>query len=49
VLRSQIDLQDLGTEIELNSVWETIRENIKNSAKESRGYYKLKKHKPWFE
>jgi hypothetical protein len=26
--------------------WETIRENIKISAKESLGYYELKKHKP---
>jgi hypothetical protein len=28
---------------------ETIRENIKISAKESLGYYELKKHKPWFD
>jgi hypothetical protein len=28
---------------------ETIRENINNSAKESLGYYELKKHKPWFD
>jgi hypothetical protein len=28
---------------------ETLRENIKISAKESLGYYKLKKHKPWFD
>jgi hypothetical protein len=27
---------------------ETIRENIKISAKESLGYYELKKHKPCF-
>jgi hypothetical protein len=26
-----------------------IRENIKISAKESLGYYELKKHKPWFD
>jgi flagellar motility protein MotE (MotC chaperone) len=25
-----------------------IRENIKISAKQSLGYYELKKHKPWF-
>jgi hypothetical protein len=30
-------------------VWEMIRENIKTSAKESLGYYELKKHKPWFD
>jgi hypothetical protein len=29
--------------------WETIRENIKISAKESLGYCELKKHKPWFD
>jgi hypothetical protein len=28
---------------------ETIRENIKISAKENLGYYELKKHKPWFD
>jgi hypothetical protein len=38
-LRSQIGLQ----------LWETIRENIKISAKESLHYYELKKHKPWFD
>jgi hypothetical protein len=42
-------LQDLDTEVEINSTWETIRENIKFSAKESLGYFKLKKHKPWFD
>jgi hypothetical protein len=26
-----------------------IAENIKISAKESLGYYELKKHKPWFD
>jgi hypothetical protein len=26
-----------------------IRENIKISAKESLGYYELRKHKPWFD
>jgi hypothetical protein len=41
-------LEDLDTEVENNSAWETIRENIKISAKESLGYYELKKHKPWF-
>jgi hypothetical protein len=35
-------------EVEINSVWEMIRENIKISAKESLGYCELKKHYPWF-
>jgi hypothetical protein len=30
-------LEDLDTEVEINGVWETIRENIKISAKESLG------------
>jgi hypothetical protein len=34
---------------DINRAWETIRENIKISAKVSLGYYELKKHKPWFE
>jgi hypothetical protein len=41
--------EDLDTEVEINSAWETIRENIKTSAKESLGYFELKKHKPWFD
>jgi hypothetical protein len=35
--------------VDVNKAWETIRENIKISAKESLGYYELKKHKPWFD
>jgi uncharacterized protein YaaR (DUF327 family) len=42
-------LEDLDTEVEINSAWETIRENITISAKESLGYSELKKHKPWFD
>jgi hypothetical protein len=42
-------LEDLYAEVEINSVWETIRENNKISAKESLGYFELKKHKPWFD
>jgi hypothetical protein len=41
-------LEDLNTEVEINSAWETIRENIKISAKESLGCFELKKHKQWF-
>jgi hypothetical protein len=41
-------LQDMDTEGEINSSWKMIRENIKILAKESLGYYELKKHKPWF-
>jgi hypothetical protein len=40
-------LEDLDAEVEINSDWEMIRENIEISAKESLGYYELRKHKPW--
>jgi hypothetical protein len=42
-------LEDFSTEVEINSAWETIRENIKISAKESLDYFELKKHKPSFD
>jgi uncharacterized FlaG/YvyC family protein len=32
-------------EVDINRVWESIRENIKISTKESLGYYELKKYK----
>jgi hypothetical protein len=38
-------LEDLDAEVEINSALETIRENIKISAKESLGYFELKKDK----
>jgi hypothetical protein len=39
-------LEHLDTEVDVNKAWETIRENIKISSKESLGYYELKKNKP---
>jgi hypothetical protein len=42
-------LEDLDAEVEINSAWKMIRENINISAKESLGYFELKKHKPWFD
>lgn len=41
-------LGDLDIEVEMNSAWEMIREDIKVSVKESLGCYEMKKHKPWF-
>jgi hypothetical protein len=41
-------LEDLDTEVEINSAWETIRENINISEQESLGYFELREHKPWF-
>jgi hypothetical protein len=34
-------LEDLDTEVDINSAWETIRENITISAKESPGYFEM--------
>jgi hypothetical protein len=42
-------LENLDDEMDINRAWETIRENIKNSAQASLGYYELKTHKPWFD
>jgi hypothetical protein len=41
-------LESLVAEVDINRPWKTIRDNSKISAKESLGYYELKKHKPWF-
>jgi hypothetical protein len=42
-------LENLDTEVDINRAWETIRKNVKISAKGSIGYYQLKKHKPWLD
>jgi hypothetical protein len=42
-------LENLYAEVDTDRAWETIRGNIKISAKQSLGYYELKKHKPWFD
>jgi hypothetical protein len=42
-------LENLDAKADINRAWVTIRENIKISAKESFGYYELKKIKPWFD
>jgi hypothetical protein len=42
-------LGDFDAEVEINSAWEMIRENIRISVNESLGYCKLKKHSPWFD
>jgi hypothetical protein len=39
-------LENLDDDVDINRAWETIKENIKMSAKVSLGYYELKKHKP---
>jgi hypothetical protein len=42
-------LEDFDAKVEINIAWEVIRENIKLSAKESLGYFEVKKHEPWFD
>jgi hypothetical protein len=42
-------LENSDTEVDVKTVWETIRENIKTSTKESLGYYGPKKNKSWFD
>jgi hypothetical protein len=38
-------LENLGTEVDVNTNWKTITENIKISVKGLLGYYELKKNK----
>jgi hypothetical protein len=42
-------LEDLDAEVEIDSAWKMIRENITILAKDSPCYFDLKKHKPWFD
>jgi hypothetical protein len=41
-------LENLHESLDISSAWESIRENIKTSAKENIGYHRLKRNKPWF-
>ena len=41
-------LEELSESENIDKASENIKDNIKTSAKESLGLYKLKKHKPWF-
>jgi hypothetical protein len=41
-------LESLDESFDINNAWESIRENIKTSAKGNLGYQKLKHNKPWF-
>jgi hypothetical protein len=42
-------LESLDESFEIDNAWESIRENIKTSAKENLGYQKLKHNKTWFD
>jgi hypothetical protein len=40
-------LENFDDNVDMNTAWENIRENVKTSAKESLGHYELQQHKPW--
>ncbi|KAJ4441296.1 hypothetical protein ANN_11150 [Periplaneta americana] len=40
---------DVEEELDVHSMWENIRDNIKIAAEQSIGYYQTKKKKPWFD
>jgi hypothetical protein len=42
-------LENSDENLDINSAWESIRENIKAPAKENLGNRKLKHNKPWFD
>jgi hypothetical protein len=42
-------LENCDDNVDMNTAWENIRENIKTSAKDSLGHYELQQHKPWFD
>jgi hypothetical protein len=41
--------KSLDESFDINNAWESIRENVKISAKDNLGYHKLKHNKPWFD
>jgi hypothetical protein len=41
--------ENLGHKLDVKRASESIKENIKISAKEGLCYYELKQHKPWFD
>jgi hypothetical protein len=42
-------LENCDKSVDINNAWKSIRENIKTSAKENLGCYRLKHNKPWFD
>jgi hypothetical protein len=42
-------LESLDESSDINNASESIKENIKTSAKDNLGYQKLKHNKPWFD
>ena len=42
-------LENLSDDEDVDGTWESIKENVKTSAKESLGLHGLKQNKPWFD
>ena len=42
-------MENLKEDEDVNRTWESIKENIKTSAKESLGVHEWKQHKTWFD
>jgi hypothetical protein len=42
-------LENVSDYKDINMAWESIKENIKTSAKESLGLHEMKQNKPWFD
>jgi hypothetical protein len=42
-------LENLNVDQDVNRAWESIKEDIKTSAKENLGLHELKQHKLWFD
>ncbi|KAJ4437648.1 hypothetical protein ANN_17793 [Periplaneta americana] len=43
------NFDEVEEELDVNSAWKNIRDNIKIAAEQSIGYYETKKKKPWFD
>jgi hypothetical protein len=42
-------LESFDESFDINNAWESIRENIKTSAKDNLGYHRVRHNKPWFD
>ena len=42
-------LENVSDDEDINRAWESVKETIKTSAKESLGLQEMKQHKPWFD
>jgi hypothetical protein len=42
-------LENLDETMDINIAWESLRENMKTSAKENVRYHRLKHNKPWLD